>query len=51
MKAQDIQKAGVPPGPLMKLALSFIGPAAPGGTDAVRNDKPNFERTEASCLR
>ncbi len=31
MKAKDIQKAGVPSGPLMKLALSSVGPATKAG--------------------
>jgi tRNA-splicing ligase RtcB len=31
MKAKDIQKAGIPAGPLLKLALSLMGPAAQAG--------------------
>ena len=31
MKARDIQKAGVPAGPMLKLALSLMGPAAQAG--------------------
>ncbi len=31
MKANDIQKAGIPTGPLLKLALSLMGPAAQAG--------------------
>lgn len=31
MKVKDIQKAGIPAGPILKLALSLIGPAAQAG--------------------
>ncbi len=31
MKAKDIQKAGIPAGPMLKLALSLMGPAAQAG--------------------
>lgn len=31
MKAKDIQNAGIPAGPLLKLALSLMGPAAQAG--------------------
>ena len=31
MKAKDLQKAGIPAGPLLKTALSLMGPAAQAG--------------------
>jgi len=31
MKARDFEKAGIPPGPLMKLASSLVGPATRAG--------------------
>lgn len=43
MKDRDIQKAGVPAGPLLKIALSLMGPAAQAGlkkreiTEMLRN--------------
>jgi len=33
MKAKDIQKSGIPAGPILKLALSLMGPATQAGLE------------------
>ncbi len=42
MKARDIQKAGIPAGPLLKLALSLMGPAAQGWIGSLQDDRPRM---------
>ncbi len=48
MKARDIQKAGIPAGPLLRLALSLMGPATQGWIGFLQDDRPRMAVNQKS---